>query len=250
MVRPARRWPTSRLAITDDGVILGAKLDITCNVGAYLSDPFPGTMMAFAIMAFFQGPMRIEGISSTSTLVFSNKATYVAYRGPWATGDFLRERLLDIVAAEVGVDAVEIRRRNYVVRDEPPLAMLNGKPFVGVTTRECVEQAVDVIGLGRLPRPAGRGTAPRAAISASGSPSYLEGAPGPKGPGDMGDPLGDETAHLARSATTAASSSSPASSPTGRATRPPSPRSPPTSSGCVWRTSRSVGATPTSPRSP
>ncbi len=153
------------VAITDDGVILGAKLDIRCNVGAYLADPFPGTMMAFAIMAFFQGPLRIEGISSTSTLVFSNKATYVAYRGPWATGDFLRERLLDIVAAEVGVDGAEIRRRNYVVRDEPPLAMLNGKPFVGITTRETVEQAVEAIGWDDVPGPpaggTGRGPSPR-----------------------------------------------------------------------------------------
>ena len=187
------------LAITDDGVILGAKLDITCNVGAYLCDPFPGTMMAFAIMAFFQGPMRIEGVSSTSTLVFSNKATYVAYRGPWATGDFLRERLLDIVAAEVGVDAVEIRRRNYVVRDEPPLAMLNGKPFVGVTTRECVEQAVDVIGWNdfRARQEAARAEGRYLGI---GLASYLEGAPGPKGPNDMGDPLGDETANLSLTA--------------------------------------------------
>ena len=188
-------------------------------------------MMAFAIMAFFQGPMRIEGISSTSTLVFSNKATYVAYRGPWATGDFLRERLLDIVAAEVGVDRVEIRRRNYVVRDEPPLAMLTGKPFVGVTTRECVEQAVERDRVGRLPRPAGRRHGPRAATSASGWRRTWR----------------ERRARRARatwvtrsatrrptwpSATTAASSSSRASSPTGRATRPPSPRSPPTSSGC------------------
>ena len=34
----------------------------------------------------FQGPTRIEAIAATSTAVFSNKATYVAYRGPWATG--------------------------------------------------------------------------------------------------------------------------------------------------------------------
>jgi carbon-monoxide dehydrogenase large subunit len=187
---------TVEVAFTDDGVIVGAKLDISCNVGAYLADPYPGTMMAFAIMAFFQGPLRIEGISSTSTLVFSNKATYVAYRGPWATGDFLRERLLDVVAAEVGVDGAEIRRRNYVVRDEPPLAMLNGKPFVGVTTRECVEQAVDAIGWDdfRARQEAARAEGRYLGI---GMASYLEGAPGPKGPGDMGDPLGDETAHLA-----------------------------------------------------
>jgi carbon-monoxide dehydrogenase large subunit len=139
--------------------------------------------------------MRIEGISSTATLVFSNKGTYVSYRGPWATGDFLRERVLDIVAGEVGVDPVEIRRRNYVVRDEPPLAMLNGKPFVGVTTRECVDQAVEVIGWEsfRSRQEAARAEGRYLGI---GLASYLEGAPGPKAPTDQGDPLGDETAYL------------------------------------------------------
>ena len=68
--------------------------------------------------------------------MFSNKATYVSYRGPWATGDFLRERLLDIIARELDIDPLDVRRRNYVQRDEPPLAMLTGQPFLAVTTQE------------------------------------------------------------------------------------------------------------------
>ena len=107
----------------------------------------------------------IEGIGAKHTAVFSNKATYVAYRGPWATGDFLRERLLDVIARELEIDPLEVRRRNYVERDEPPLAMLTGQPFVGVTTREQVEQAAEIVGLGRLPpapgRSARRGSVPR-----------------------------------------------------------------------------------------
>jgi carbon-monoxide dehydrogenase large subunit len=114
--------------------------------------------------------------------VFSNKATYVAYRGPWATGDFLRERLLDVIARELGIDPLEIRRRNYVERDVPPLAMLTGQPFVGVTTQEQVEQAAvitDWEGFRRRQREAlaeGR-------YLGIGMASYLEAAPGPKIPG-------------------------------------------------------------------
>ncbi len=181
-------------AISAEGVVLGLKLDISCNVGAYLGDPFPGTMMAFAIVGMLQGPLRLEGISSSTTLVFGNKGPYVSYRGPWATGDFIRERILDIVAAEVGVDRVEIRRRNYVVRDEAPLAMLNGKPFVGITAQECVEQAAVAIGWDDFPERQAQARGEGRYLGV-GLASYIEGAPGPKAPG-ADDPLGDETTYL------------------------------------------------------
>src|SRR5262245_10055544 len=132
-------------AVTDDGLLLGVKMDIKLNSGAYPSDPFPGSIFAGSISGSFQGPTRIEGLAAKHTAVFSNKATYVSYRGPWATADFMRERLLDIIARELALDPLDVRRRNYVVRDEPPLAMLSGQPFTGVTTRECVEQAAQVI---------------------------------------------------------------------------------------------------------
>jgi carbon-monoxide dehydrogenase large subunit len=183
------------VAVTDEGVVLGARLDVKVNVGAYLADPFPGSTMAFAIPSFFQGPLKLEGLTARSTVVFTNKATYVAYRGPWATGDFLRERMLDVVAEELGLDPLDVRRRNYVVRDEPPLAMLNGKPFTGVTTQECLEQAAEVIGWGEVRRRQQEARSEGRYLGV-GMASYLEGAPGPKGPADVGDPMGDETTHL------------------------------------------------------
>lgn len=172
-------------AVTDEGVILGVRMDVKVNTGAYPCDPFPGSMQAFSIPAFFQGPTRLEGLAATSTAVFTNKATYVAYRGPWATGDFLRERLIDLVARDLGLDPLDVRRRNYVVRDEPPLAMLTGLPFVGVTTRESVEQAASLMDWNgfRDRQEAARAEGRYLGI---GMASYLEGAPGPRAPGQSG----------------------------------------------------------------
>jgi carbon-monoxide dehydrogenase large subunit len=183
-------------AVTSDGVILGARLGVKVNIGAYLGDPFPLSSMAFAIPGFFQGPMRLEALEADSTVVFTNKATYVAYRGPWATGDFLRERTLDVVADELGIDRVEIRRRNYVVRDEPPLAMLDGKPFLGITARECLDQAAEVIGWDDFRRRQEEARAEGRHIGI-GVASYIEGAPGPKAPNDAGAGImADETTYL------------------------------------------------------
>jgi aerobic carbon-monoxide dehydrogenase large subunit len=184
-------------AVTADGLLLGVRVDAKLNSGAYPSDPFPGAMFVNSIAGSFQGPTQIEGISARNLAVFSNKATYVSYRGPWATADFMRERLLDIVARELDIDPLEVRRRNYVQRDQPPLAMLSGQPFTGVTTRECLEQAARLadwegfrkrqVELRAVGRYVGVGIA-----------AYLEAAPGPKVAGQ--DPaagiLGAEMTHL------------------------------------------------------
>lgn len=184
-------------AVTTDGRIIGVRMDVKVNTGAYPGDPFPGTMQVFSIPSLFQGPLKLEGLASTSTAVFTNKATYVAYRGPWATADFLRERLLDIVAHEMGIDPLEIRRRNYVVSGEEPLALLDGRPYVGVTTRESLEQAAKLVDWEGFRR---RQEAARAegCCLGIGIASYLEAAPGPRAPGQEGpDILGYEVAQLA-----------------------------------------------------
>jgi carbon-monoxide dehydrogenase large subunit len=183
-------------AVSDEGVVLGVRMNVKVNVGAYPCDPFPGTMQAFSIPLFFQGPTRLEALDAASTVVFSNKATYVSYRGPWATGDFLRERLLDLVARDLGLDPSDVRRRNYVRRDEPPLAMLTGRPFLGVTTLESVDQAARIIDWDgfRARQQAARSEGRYLGI---GMASYLEGAPGPQAPGQSApDVLGNETTRL------------------------------------------------------
>jgi carbon-monoxide dehydrogenase large subunit len=168
-------------AITNDGVLLGLRMNVMLNTGAYPSDPFPGAMYVGSVSASFQGPTKLEAIAATSTSVFSNKATYVAYRGPWATADFMRERLLDIIARELDIDPLDVRRRNYVHRDQPPLAMLSGQLFTGVTTQESIEQAARIAGWDdfkvhqRAAREDGR-------YLGLGMASYLEAAPGPRNP--------------------------------------------------------------------
>jgi carbon-monoxide dehydrogenase large subunit len=185
-------------AVSDDGLLLGVRMNIKLNTGAYPGDPFPGAMMVNAISGSFQGPTRIEAIAATSTVVFSNKATYVAYRGPWATGDFLRERLLDIIARQLGIDGLDIRRRNYIARGEPPLAMLSGQPFAGVTTRESVEQAAELADWDGF-RARQRSARAEGRYLGVGMASYLEAAPGPLSP-DADDIaksiMGDQVTHI------------------------------------------------------
>ena len=83
-------------AVTADGVLLGVRMDVMLNLGAYPATRSPARSTSARSAASFQGPTKLEGIAAKHAAVFSNKATYVSYRGPWATGDFLRERMLDV----------------------------------------------------------------------------------------------------------------------------------------------------------
>jgi carbon-monoxide dehydrogenase large subunit len=184
-------------AVTDEGVLLGVRMNVQLNVGAYLSDPFPGAMYAGTVSAMFQGPTSIEALAATSTVLFSNKATYVAYRGPWASADFMRERLLDIIARELDIDPLDVRRRNYVHRDVPPLTMLTGQLFTGVTTQEGIEQAARIAGWDdfKAQQLAARAEGRYLGL---GMASYLEAAPGPKNPAvdSGGGFMGNEVSHV------------------------------------------------------
>jgi carbon-monoxide dehydrogenase large subunit len=185
-------------AVTADGVLLGVRMDVLLNAGAYPIDPFPGAIMVGAISSSFQGPSKLEAIAATNRAVFSNKATYVSYRGPWATGDFLRERMLDVIARELGLDPLDVRRRNYIHRGEPPLNMLTGQPYTGVTTQEAIEQAARIVGWDDF-KAAQQAARDEGRYLGLGLASYLEAAPGPKNPAtgqSAAGMLGNETSHV------------------------------------------------------
>ncbi len=183
-------------AVTADGRAPRAPDGRQAQHGRLPERPVPGRDATCCRSRLVPGPHQDRGHLRAPTAVFSNKGTYVAYRGPWATGDFLRERMLDVIARELGLDPIDMRRRNYVYRDEPPLAMLTGQPFIGVTTQRVPSSRRRRSSTGTA---SGRRRAARAEgrYLGLGMASYLEAAPGPKVPGQPGGGvLGDESAHI------------------------------------------------------
>ena len=73
------------------------------------------------------GPYRIPAIEFTARSVMTNLAPTGAYRGPGrAEATALLERSMDLLAAELGIDPVEVRRRNLITTDEYPYATATG----------------------------------------------------------------------------------------------------------------------------
>src|SRR5215469_10335438 len=132
-----------RAAVSNDGDLLGLDVNVVIDTGAY------PVMMGPAVSAIMQemlpGPYKLAALGFESTAVMTNKATYVAYRGPWASETFVRERVLDLLAKDLGLDALDIRLRNVAPRSDPPATMITGRPLVGVTTRESLERVAELM---------------------------------------------------------------------------------------------------------
>ncbi len=172
-------------AVTNDGDLLALRVRMLLDSGAY---PGMGGMVGNIIQAIMPGPYKLQGLSFASTIAITNKASYVAYRGPWAAETFVRERMINLIAAELGMDPLEVRLRNVVTRGEPPDETVTGRSLAGVTARESLERITSVVDFADFRR---RQAAARAEdrFLGIGMATYIEAAPGPRG---GGGPLGSE----------------------------------------------------------
>ena len=134
---------TARMAFDGDGAITAVDIDFIQDIGAYPT-PYP-VLTTAAIGMFFPGPYRVPKASFSYKTVFTNTSGLAAYRGPWQYETLTREILLDIAARKMGVDPVELRRKNLLRGDEMPYFNPNGMPYDHVAPMDTFEQAVKIL---------------------------------------------------------------------------------------------------------
>jgi carbon-monoxide dehydrogenase large subunit len=116
------------IACARDGAILALRGRATTDQGAYIRTN--GPTAARNIAQVLSGPYRIPHLCIEVALMVTNKTPSGTYRGPGRyEADFFRERLLDIAAAELGIDRVEFRRRNLIAEAEMPYALATVAPL-------------------------------------------------------------------------------------------------------------------------
>jgi carbon-monoxide dehydrogenase large subunit len=179
-------------AVTDEGDVLGLKVNMLIDTGAY---PGMGGMLERIVMNMIPGPYKMTALEFGFTAAITNKATYVAYRGPWASETFVRERMFDLIARELGKDPFEIRMRNVAVRGEPPTHMVTGRSLVGVTAKESLERMHAILDLPEQRRRQEEARRQGRHIGI-GMATYIEAAPGPRQEGGGGGPMSQETAKM------------------------------------------------------
>ncbi len=106
------------IALTKDGRVLGLKDDFLHDTGAF--DPY-GLTIPLNTQCHVTGPYDIQNIASNCTAVFTNKPIVTPVRGAGRPqGVFVIERMLDLAAKKLGMDGLELRKKNLIPSDAFP----------------------------------------------------------------------------------------------------------------------------------
>jgi carbon-monoxide dehydrogenase large subunit len=133
-----------------DGRIVALADRFMADMGAYIRTH--GVVVPELTAALLPGPYRIPNYSCDIRCVLTNKTPTGTYRGPGRfEGTFVRERLMDIAAVTLGLDPIELRRRNFVTPAEMPYEV-GGAALNQHTVYDCgdyasaLDQALEAVG--------------------------------------------------------------------------------------------------------
>ncbi|MGP3911410.1 xanthine dehydrogenase family protein molybdopterin-binding subunit [Nonomuraea sp. 10N515B] len=106
-------------AFAADGTLLGLRDDVIHDNGAYMRTH--GVLVPELTLAMLPGPYRLPAYAGRARVVLTNKTPCGTYRAPGRfEGTFAREHLFDVAADRLGIDRVELRRRNLLRPEEIP----------------------------------------------------------------------------------------------------------------------------------
>jgi carbon-monoxide dehydrogenase large subunit len=137
------------LAAKRDGTVLGLKLRLIADVGAYnmlLTAAIPTLTQLMASATY-----NIPAVRATLTEVFTNKTPTDAYRGagrPEAT--YFVERAMDMLARELKIDPAELRRKNFIQPNQFPFATQTGAVYDSGDYEKALNHALKVAEWDRL----------------------------------------------------------------------------------------------------
>lgn len=133
------------ITATRDGQITGLDVHLLADLGAYLRLLTPGVPILGAFM--FPGIYKIPAYRFRCDGIFTTKVPTDAYRGagrPEAT--FGIERIIDELAAELGMDPMELRRKNWITHEEFPFTTVAGLTYDSGNYEAATERALELAG--------------------------------------------------------------------------------------------------------
>jgi len=128
------------LAVDRDGTMRALKISCVDDYGAYLQF---GTGTHGNALAQVTGPYRIPSVQYELTAVLTNKNQQGAYRGFGSeVNNWVLERMVDFASQELGIDPVEIRRKNFIRPDEFPYRSPTGNIYDSGNYEGVLEKAL------------------------------------------------------------------------------------------------------------
>ncbi|HEY2533143.1 MAG TPA: xanthine dehydrogenase family protein molybdopterin-binding subunit [Xanthobacteraceae bacterium] len=124
------------IACQKDGTMVAMRGTMHVDIGAYVRPN--GMTPVRNVIQFTTAPYRISNLDFAAHGVLTNKTPAGTYRGPGRfEGCFFCERMIDIAAREMGIDPVEMRRRNLLTNQDMPYALVSIAPDDGFGDTEC-----------------------------------------------------------------------------------------------------------------
>jgi carbon-monoxide dehydrogenase large subunit len=137
------------LSATKEGIVTGLKVDLLANMGAYLGLVTSGVPVLGAFM--YNSIYKFPAYRFTCHNIFTNLTWTDAYRGagrPEAT--FAIERLMDDLAAELQMDPIELRRKNWIRHEEFPFTTVAGLEYDSGNYEAATDKALELFGYDEL----------------------------------------------------------------------------------------------------
>ena len=132
-----------------DGIVTGLDVRLLADMGAYLGLVTPGIPILGAFM--YNAIYKFTAYRFECSGVFTTKPWTDAYRGagrPEAT--FAVERIMDELAVELGMDPMELRRKNWITHDEFPFSTVGGMTYDSGNYEVATDKAMDMFGYDAL----------------------------------------------------------------------------------------------------
>jgi carbon-monoxide dehydrogenase large subunit len=139
------------IACKRDGKVLAVKDRCYADLGAYGAPPWSGGALSMFTSILLPGPYKLQAFLSEHIAVYTNKGPYGAVRGPaLLQANYIIERVMDIVARELGLDPAEVRLKNLARSEEMPFTNLSGQAFNAATFDECLEKLLRLVDYKKL----------------------------------------------------------------------------------------------------
>ncbi len=117
-------------AVRKDGRVLGLRATVLSSIGAYGIRPHGPLLDPMTCAGLIPGPYDIRDYEYDSYAIATNKCPEGPYRGVgMVTAVLTHERLMDLIAARLGIDPADVRRRNLVTPAQMPYTAATGHPY-------------------------------------------------------------------------------------------------------------------------
>ncbi len=138
-----------KIAARRDGTVTALDVDLTAGMGAYLGLIGSGIPILGAFM--YNGIYKFPAYRFSCTNVFTNQVMTDAYRGAGRPeASFAIERMMDELATELGMDPIELRRKNWIRHEEFPFSTVSGLTYDSGNYEAATAKALELFGYDEL----------------------------------------------------------------------------------------------------